>query len=46
MLPEQGSRAAEGSAPHRLETGRGDNEVNRGGGAECMGRSGNLDDVC
>lgn len=37
-----GSRAAEGSAPHSAETGRGNREVDGGGGSE---RTGGGDDV-
>lgn len=44
-VPELGSRATEGPAPHGLEAGRGHNEVGGGGGSEGAGRSGNVEEV-
>ena len=40
-----GVQRAESSAPHRDEMGRGGSEVNRGGGVECTGGSGHLNEV-
>ncbi|KAJ0009062.1 hypothetical protein NQD34_016477 [Periophthalmus magnuspinnatus] len=44
-VPELGSRAAEGSAPHSDKTGRRDSEVQGRGGAEGAGRCGDVNEV-
>lgn len=38
-------RATEGPAPHRADVGRGDSEVDGGGGSEGTGRTGDVDQI-
>ena len=44
-VPEFGSRAAESSAPHGGEPGRGDSEVDGRGGSEGAGGGGSVKEV-
>ena len=44
-VPEFGSRAAEGSAPHGTEADRGNRERGGGGGSERAGRGDNMEKI-